>query len=169
MYDNINISPSKRKQLVVQPQRAEASSTQGRPCKSGKLPEQMRHTHILSFVPRSFPKHYRTQRRGQWILDSISVKYLRSEMKCRGPEAWLELVWVAPDVTIFTARKAPNHSPYISPTVPYILARIFAMYIYCLIILMSRPNDEKKITDTRGPFLARSSVNFDFLSVGLML
>lgn len=89
----------------------------------------MRHTHILSFVHRSFPKHYRTQRRSQWILDSISVKYLRSEMKCRGPEAWLELVWVAPDVTIFTARKAPNHSPYTSPTVPYFFARIFAIYI----------------------------------------
>jgi hypothetical protein len=28
------------------------------------------------------------ERRGsQWILDGISVKYLRSEMKCRGPEA----------------------------------------------------------------------------------
>lgn len=50
-------------------------------------------------------------RRGsQWILDGISVKYLRSEMKCRGPEAWLELVWVAPDVTIFTARRSPSSS-----------------------------------------------------------
>lgn len=41
-----------------------------------------------------------------WILDSILTKYLRSEMKCRGLKAWLELVWVVPDVTIFTARKS---------------------------------------------------------------
>jgi len=86
--DNINISLSKRKQLVAQPQRAEASTAKGWSCKSRTLPEQLRHIHILSLIP--LPKHYRrsTQRpSSQWILDNISVKYLRSEMKCRGPEA----------------------------------------------------------------------------------
>lgn len=117
----------------------------------------MRRTHFFPFASHPFLKHYRrrsTRRESsQWILDSISVKYLRSEMKCRRPEAWLELVWVAPDVTIFTARKAPNHHPPPTHVPPPILSGgatfslrtcIRDMCVYCLIILMSRRNYARK-------------------------